>query len=83
MIDGAIYADGKVILRFFQPAPKYVRVGDREYVASVQHGVSLLFAEEMDVPAILGVMGGCCGGQKQAFNFASEMAYNVWRTGER
>ena len=83
MIDGAFYVDGKVALRYFMPAPKYVIVGKNEYIASPQHGVSLLFADEADVPAILNVMGGCCGNQRKAFSLSSQMAYNVWRTGNR
>lgn len=83
MIDGAVYRDGKVAIRLDQPIPKYVQVNRHEYVASVQHGVSVLFADEADVSALLNVIGGCCGGQKKIFSLCSEHALKVFDTGER
>ena len=81
MIDGAIYKDDKVILRYYQPVPKYVKVNGKEYVCDVKNAVSILPADEEDVPALLGVKGGCCGGQRLVFSLCSQVAYNVWETG--
>lgn len=81
MIEGAIYKNEQVILRYFQPVPKYVKVNGKEYVCDVKHAVSILFADEGDVPALLGVKGGCCGGQRLVFSLCSQTAYNVWETG--
>ena len=83
MIDSALYVDGKVVLRYSQPVPKYINVAGNEYICNVQHGVSLLFVEESEVPPLLEYKAGCCGGEKKMFSLASQMAYNVWSTGDR
>lgn len=83
MIDGAIYVDGKVAVRYYQPVPKYVQINGKDYVCSVQRGVSLVFVPEEDVPALLGYLGGCCGGGKHVFSLAHQEAYNVYERGER
>jgi hypothetical protein len=82
MIPNAQYSDGLVFLRYYQPIPKYVKIGSREYVCNVQHGVSMLLVTEEEVPALLDFVGGCCGGQKKVFSLASETAVKVWKTGE-
>ncbi len=76
-------ASGKVYIRYFQPAPKYIRVGEKEYVATVQHAVSMFLADEEDVPALLAAKGGCCGGQRLIFSLPVQEAINVWLTGDR
>lgn len=83
MIEGAIYQDGKVVVRYYQPIPKLVRVGGEDYMTSVQHGVSLVFIDEQNVPAFLAYLGGCCGGKRRVFSLCSQEAYNVYRTGNR
>jgi len=74
---------GKVAVRYFQPIPKYIRVGQDEYVCDVRHGVSLLFVEESQVPLLLALEGGCCGGKRKIFSLCGQEAYNVWLTGNR
>jgi hypothetical protein len=84
MIEGAIYDEGgRVYIRYFQPAPKYVKIGNKEYVSGVQHAVSMFLADESDVPALLAHLGGCCGGQRKIFSLASQGAVNVFLTGDR
>jgi hypothetical protein len=84
MIEGAIYnPEGKVALRYYQPIPKQIQIGSEYYYFDCQHGVSMFFANEADVPALLNVIGGCCGGQKKVISLASESAYNVYKTGDR
>jgi len=83
MIDNAIYVGDKVALRYYQPIPKYVKVGKNEYVCDVKFGVSLLLVEESEVPALLNVDGGCCGGKRKVFSLCGQEAYNVWSTGNR
>jgi hypothetical protein len=83
MILGAVYRDNKVVLRFYQPVPKYVKIGTKEYVCDVRYGVSLLFVEESEAPTLLNHIGGCCGGQKKVFSLCSDQALRVWETGER
>ena len=50
MIEGAVYVDGKVALRYDQPIPKYVKVGTKEYIFNCQHGIALIFVPEEEVP---------------------------------
>ena len=83
MIPNAIYSEGKVALRYYQPAPKYVKIGNKEYVTDVKHSVSMLLVPEEDVPALLAHEGGCCGGKRRVFSLASQEAFNVWSTGHR
>lgn len=75
--------DGKVYIRYYQPTPKYIKVGTKEYIADVKYGVSMLLADEEDVPALLDAMGGCCGGRKKIFHLPSQEAVNVYLTGNR
>jgi hypothetical protein len=83
MIEGAVYSDSKVAVRYHQPVPKYVKIGGKEYVCDVKHGVSMLLVEESEVPALLAVEGGCCGGKKKVFSLCGQEAFNVWSTGHR
>lgn len=83
MIEGAIYVDDKVAVRYYQPVPKYIQIGGKEYVTTVQHGVSLVLVPEEDVPSLLSHLGGCCGGQRRVFELCSQGAYNVYSTGDR
>lgn len=83
MIDNAVYREGMVAVRYYQPVPKYIRIGNKEYVCSVQHSVSLLFVPEEEVGSLLSYKGGCCGGQRLVFSLASQDALNVWMTGNR
>lgn len=73
--------EGKVYLRYYQPIPKYVQLGKREFATSVQHGISMLLVDEADVPAFLALEGGCCGGKRKIFGYASPNAVSVWLTG--
>lgn len=83
MIANAVYADGKVAVRYYQPTPKYVVIGGKEYVCSVKHHVAMLLVPEEEVPALLAYKGGCCGKQRLVFSLASQEAYNIWNTGHR
>ena len=83
MIEGAIYSDGKVAVRYYQPVPKYVQIGDKEYVCDVKWGVSMLLVSESEVPALLAAEGGCCGSKRKIFALCNQEAFNVWSTGDR
>jgi len=83
MIPNAQYSDGLVFVRYHQPVPKYVKIGNREYVCDVRYGVSMLLVTEEEVPALLAFEGGCCGGKKKVFSLAGEGAVKVWQTGGR
>lgn len=82
MIDGAVYTpEGKVVLRYKDPMPKVVKIGNRTFVFDCRYGVSLLFADEQDVPSLLLVEGGCCGGRHRVVSLASPVAYSHWQDG--
>ncbi len=82
MIDGAVYNEnGLVALRYFQPAPKLVSLGQNRYYFDCQHGLSLAFVPEADVPPLLSHLGGCCGGKKQIIFLASQVQYEHWKSG--
>lgn len=79
----AIYHDGQVALRFYQPVPKYVQISGKDFVCDVRHGVSLIFVPENLVQPALDYLGGCCGQARKVFSLCSQEAYNVWLTGNR
>lgn len=83
MIPNAVYHDGKVAVRYYQPVPKYVSIGKKEYVCDVRHGVSILLVDEDEVDLLLAVEGGCCGGKRKVFSLCGQEAFNVWLTGNR
>jgi len=82
MIDGAFYVEGKVVLCYYQPIPKLIKVGDKNFFFDAKHGVSLSLVDEEDAPALLGVMGGCCGGKRLVISLASEGVYKHWLDGQ-
>lgn len=83
MIAGAIYSpEGKVVLRYKDPMPKTIRIGNKDYFFDSKFGVSLGFVDEADVPALLDYVKTCCGGNKtQPITLASEVAYSHWKDG--
>lgn len=83
MIEGAVYHEGKVAVRYHQPIPKAISVNGTQYYCDVRYGVSVALVEEKDVPALLAVTGGCCGGKKFVFSLCGKEAYDVWSTGNR
>lgn len=77
---------GQIALVFYQPIPKALTIPGKpkpkEYITTVQHGVSLLWADPKDVDKILATKVYCCGGRANtAFRYASQPAVNVWRFG--
>ena len=81
-IENAVYTqEGKVAVRYEQPMPKAVKIGNKTIVFDSQFGVSLAFVDEEDVAPLLAVKGGCCGGQHQIITLASEVAYSHWQNG--
>lgn len=81
MIEGAVYVDGLVAIRYYQPMPKLVQVGSEQYYFDCRHGVSLAFVPEVVVPISLEVMGGCCGGKKKVITLATQAVYQHWLDG--
>ena len=75
--------NGKVYVRYHSPVPKYIKVGTKEYVTDVRYGVSMILADEEDVPQLLEALGGCCGGRKKIFHLPSPDAIRLWETGSR
>lgn len=73
--------EGKIYLRYYQPIPQYLKLGKKEFVTTVQHGISMLLVDEVDVPRFLALRGGCCGGNRPIFGYASQNAIDVWLTG--
>lgn len=74
-------SNGKVILRYFQPIPKLVKVGGQNVYFDAQHGISLAFVDEEIVPQMLSYLGGCCGGKKSVIFLATQTQYQHWLDG--
>lgn len=82
MLENAVCVDGKVAMRYEQPAPKAVQVNGKTIVFDSKFGVSLAFVDESDVQALLDFYGGCCGGKKHIFTLASSQAYSHYQDGQ-
>jgi hypothetical protein len=82
MIENAVYVDSKVAIFYYQPIPKYVKVGTKEYVFDCQHGISLVFVTEEEVQPMLDAIGGCCGGKRKIMYLASPVQYSHWLDGK-
>jgi len=81
-MDRVITPEGRVALFYFQPIPKMIMLGgDKGVYFDCQHGVSLAFVDESDVPTLLGLTGGCCGGKRQIVYLATPTQYEHWKTG--
>jgi hypothetical protein len=84
MIPNAQYSpEGKIFLRFYQPVPKLIKVGNLSFNFVVRLGISICLVDEEDVPQLLALQGGCCGRKRQIVALASYEAANLWSTGER
>lgn len=83
MIENAVYKDGKVAVRYYQPIPKVVKVNGEQYYFDVRFAVSVALVDEKNVPQLLSTMGGCCGGKRYVFSLCTQEAFNVWETGNR
>jgi hypothetical protein len=83
MLTGAVYdPTGKVVLRYRDPMPKTIRIGNKDYFFDSKFGVSLGFVDEADVPPLLAYTKTCCGGNKtHPITLASEVAYSHWKDG--
>lgn len=83
-MEGAIKnEEGKVYVRYYQPIPKYIKIGKNEYVCDVRHSVSMLIVPEDEVQPLLDFLGGCCGGKRKVFSLPTQEAVNVYLTGDR
>lgn len=73
--------DGKTALVYYQPIPKLVKLVDKSIFFDCKNGISLAMVEEQDIPQLLGVIGGCCGGQRKVIHLANQAQYDHWNTG--
>lgn len=73
--------DEKVIMRYFQPMPKLVKIGNKSISFDSKFGISLAFVDEEDVAPLLSHLGGCCGSKKQVIFLATQVQYEHWKTG--
>ena len=74
--------EGLVVLRYYSPVDKLVKVGSEHFWFSSQHGISLGFFKETDVPQLLEVLGGCCGKRQKIITVATETQYEHWKNGK-
>lgn len=73
--------NGNVIVRYYQPMPKLVKIGNKSVSFDSQFGISLAFVDEEDVAPLLAYLGGCCGNKKQVIFLATEVQYEHYKTG--
>ncbi len=81
MIPNAVYVDGKVVVQYYQPVPKYIKTPVGEVVFDCQHGISLAFVDEPLANSLIQYQGGCCGGKRFVVSLASEVIYQHWLHG--
>lgn len=82
-MDNAVYNEsGKVVLRYYQPSPKLIKVGGQDVYFDAQHAISLAFVDEALVPQMLAYKGGCCGKSQQVIFLATQTQYQHWLDGQ-
>ena len=75
---------GEVALKYYQPQNKYVKVGGetrnyREYMFVVgRAGLSMAWVQPQDVPELMKIIGGCCGGGGPVFKYANAGDVRIW-----
>lgn len=69
-------SQGQVAIRYYQPAPKAVRIGKKNYAFACSNGIpySWSWVDAEDVNKILAQLGGCCGGKRLIFSPVSDEA---------
>ena len=83
-IPDAIYdKEGKIFLRYDQPAPRVVQISNITVNFDVKRNISLALVDEALVPQLLNINGGCCDKKRKIFKLASFEAVNLWTTGTR
>jgi predicted transcriptional regulator len=75
---------GQVALKRLRQGQKLVKLSNgRAYVFIPRNNISLAWVEEGDVPRVMAVKLGCCGGTKQQFFYATETDIKRWNFGGR
>lgn len=75
---------GQVALKRLRQDQKLVRMADgTAYVFICKHNICLAWVNEKDVPAVIAMKRGCCGGEKQQFFYATEKDVKRWNFGGR
>lgn len=71
---------GDVALKYYQPGQVLLQrnPSGKEYVAVTQANICLTWVDPLDVQYILAKQGGCCGGKRQLFDYASESDVRRW-----
>ncbi len=82
MIDNAVVVDGKIAMFYKTPMPKAISIGNKVFVFSCEHGVSLAFVDESEVQALLDYRGGCCGKNQPMVFLATPVVYSHWKDGK-
>ena len=74
-----IERDGKVAIRRIPARVKLVTVRGTEYIFLIRGNVALCWVDKADVPDVLAIKQGCCGGgKKQVFYYADETHLRRW-----
>lgn len=75
---------GQIAIKRLKNIPRLVQVsGGGDYMFVSRNNITLAWVDPADVPKILGLRDGCCGGKKKpAFTYALEHDVPRW-TGER
>jgi len=80
----AVIRDGKVAVRHWNSNPVAQVINGNLYHFVPQHGASIAWVEESDVPALFTLKATiCCGHTKQKYDYATETAVTVWETGHQ
>lgn len=81
-MDKILDPNGKIILRYYQPMPKLVKIGNKTISFDSQHAISLAFVDDEDVEPLLNYLGGCCGKKQKVIFLATEVQYEHWKYGK-
>lgn len=67
-------------VKYFQPVPHVVRVGNKEYFFRVKYGICMAEVDDRDVEKVLSLRRKiCCGGNvRSEYKLASDAEVRIW-----
>ena len=74
---------GQVAMKYLQSTQKLITVAHKkQYVFVPRANISMAWIEKQDVPSVLAIKKGCCGGTKKSiFKYANVDDVRRWTNG--
>ena len=71
--------DGYTAMKYFQPMPQNVKVGENVYHFEPKKNISMAWVKDEHVNAVLSLVKVCCGGNKtHPYRLANDSDVRIW-----